>query len=34
LEQGGDDIPITAGNYTIILTIINDETGTFTIVQN
>jgi hypothetical protein len=34
LVQGGDNILITAGNYTITLTIINDETGTFTIVQN
>ncbi|MBG0783192.1 MAG: SusE domain-containing protein [Bacteroidales bacterium] len=34
LTQGGDDIPISAGNYTITLTIINDETGTCTIVKN
>lgn len=34
LVQGGDNIPVTAGNYTITLTIINDRTGTFTIVKN
>jgi starch-binding outer membrane protein SusE/F len=34
LTQGGADIPVTAGNYTITLTIINDETGTCTIVKN
>lgn len=34
LTQGGDDIPITAGNYTITLTIINNATGTCTIVKN
>jgi hypothetical protein len=34
LTQGGDDIPISAGNYTITLTIINDETGTCTIDKN
>jgi hypothetical protein len=34
LTQGGDNIPVTAGNYTITLTIINDATGTYTIVKN
>jgi hypothetical protein len=34
LKQGGDNIPVTAGNYTIKLTIINGTTGTFTIVKN
>lgn len=34
LTQGGDNIPVTAGNYTITLTIINGTTGTFTIVKN
>ncbi len=34
LVQGGPNIPVTAGNYTITLTIINDQTGTFTIVRN
>lgn len=34
LVQGGDNLQVTAGNYTITLTIINDTTGTFTIVQN
>ncbi|MDY0253692.1 MAG: SusE domain-containing protein [Tenuifilaceae bacterium] len=34
LTQGGSDIPVTAGNYTITLTIINDETGSATIVKN
>lgn len=34
LTQGGADIPVTAGNYTITLTIINDATGTCKIVKN
>jgi hypothetical protein len=34
LTQGGNDIPVSAGNYTITLTIINDATGTYTIVKN
>jgi len=34
LEQGGPDVPVTAGNYTITLSIINDDTGTATIVKN
>jgi hypothetical protein len=38
LTHGGSDIPVTAGNYTITLTITNDvtnsETGTYTIVKN
>lgn len=34
LTQGGADIAISAGNYTITLTIINDATGTAKIVKN
>ncbi len=34
LTQGGADIAVTAGNYTITLTIINDATGTAKIVKN
>lgn len=34
LTQGGDNIVVTAGNYTITLTIVNDETGSCTIVKN
>lgn len=34
LTQNGADIPVTAGKYTISLTIINGTTGTFTIVKN
>ena len=34
LTQGGGNIPVTAGNYTITLTIINDATGTCKIVKN
>lgn len=34
LVQGGDNLQVSAGNYTITLTIINDTTGTFTIVRN
>jgi len=34
LTQGGANIPVTAGNYTITLTIINGTTGTFKIVKN
>lgn len=34
LTQGGDNIAVSAGNYTITLTIINDQTGTCTIVKN
>jgi len=34
LTQGGDNIPVTAGNYTITLTINSDDTGTCTIVKN
>jgi hypothetical protein len=34
LTQGGANIPVSAGNYTISLTIINGTTGTFTIVKN
>jgi hypothetical protein len=34
LVQGGANLPVTAGNYTITLTIINDATGTCTIVKN
>jgi hypothetical protein len=34
LTQGGDNLAVTAGNYTITLTIIDDATGTCTIVKN
>lgn len=34
LTQNGADISVTAGNYTISLTIINGTTGRFTIVKN
>ncbi len=34
LVQGGDNLAVTAGNYTITLTIINDATGSATIVEN
>jgi starch-binding outer membrane protein SusE/F len=34
LTQGGDNIPVTAGNYTITLTINTDNTGTYKIVKN
>lgn len=34
LTQGGANIPVSAGNYTITLTIINDQTGTCKIVKN
>ena len=34
LTQGGDNLVVTAGNYTIKLTIINGTTGTCTIVKN
>ncbi|MDP2423821.1 MAG: SusE domain-containing protein [Bacteroidales bacterium] len=34
LTQGGANIAVTAGNYTITLTIINDLTGKCTIVKN
>lgn len=34
LTQGGANIPVSAGNYTITLTIINGTTGTCTIVKN
>ncbi|GAB1451581.1 hypothetical protein MASR2M47_16370 [Draconibacterium sp.] len=34
LTQGGDNIAVGAGNYTITLTIINDATGTYKIVKN
>ncbi len=34
LTQGGDNIAVTAGNYTITLTIVNDATGSCTIVKN
>ena len=34
LTQGGANLPVTAGNYTITLSIINDATGTCTIVKN
>ena len=34
LTQGGSNIAVTAGNYTIALTIINGTTGKFTIVKN
>jgi hypothetical protein len=34
LTQGGANLPVSAGNYTITLTIINDATGTCTIVKN
>jgi hypothetical protein len=34
LTQGGNNIAVTAGNYTIKLTIINGTTGTCTIVKN
>lgn len=34
LTQGGDNLPVTAGNYTITLTIIDDNTGTCTVVKN
>ncbi|MCL4483982.1 MAG: SusE domain-containing protein [Bacteroidetes bacterium] len=34
LTQGGANCSVTAGNYTITLTIINGTTGTYTIVKN
>jgi starch-binding outer membrane protein SusE/F len=34
LTQGGANLPVTAGNYTITLTIINGTTGTCKIVKN
>lgn len=34
LTQGGANIAVTAGNYTITLTIVNDQTGTCKIVKN
>ncbi len=34
LTQGGDNLAVSAGNYTITLTIIDDATGTCTIVKN
>ena len=34
LTQGGADCPVTAGTYTITLSIINFTTGTFTIVKS
>ena len=34
LTQGGDNIPVTAGNYTIRLTIVNDATGSVVITKN
>lgn len=34
LVQGGDNIAVTAGNYTITLNIIDDTTGTYSIVEN
>ena len=34
LTQGGADIAVTAGNYTITLTIVNDTTGSAKIVKN
>lgn len=34
LTQGGDNIAVTAGNYTITLTINGDDTGSCTIVKN
>jgi hypothetical protein len=34
LTQGGNNIAVTAGNYTISLTIINGTTGTYKIVKN
>jgi hypothetical protein len=34
LTQGGDNIAVSAGNYTITLTIINDATGTAKIQKN
>ena len=34
LTQGGDNIVVSAGNYTITLTINSDDTGSFTIVKN
>ena len=34
LVQGGENIPVTAGNYTITLTIVNDATGSAVITQN
>ena len=34
LTQGGDNIVVGAGNYTITLTIINDDTGSAKIVKN
>lgn len=34
LTQGGSNLAVSAGNYTISLTIINDQTGTCTIVKN
>lgn len=34
LTQGGDNLLVSAGNYTITLTIIDDNTGTCTVVKN
>jgi starch-binding outer membrane protein SusE/F len=34
LTQGGANLAVTAGNYTVTLTIINDATGTCTLVKN
>ena len=34
LVQGGENIPVTMGNYTITLTIINDATGSAVITRN
>lgn len=34
LVQGGDNLAVTAGNYTITLTINSDDTGSATIVKN
>ena len=34
LTQGGDNIVVSAGNYTITLTIVNDATGSAKIVKN
>lgn len=34
LTQGGDNLAVTAGNYTITLTINSDDTGSCTIVKN
>ena len=34
LTQGGANIAVSAGNYTISLTIINGTTGTYKIVKN